>query len=158
MSGVQIHFNLIKSNQWEEAETFFAWLGLSAEEIKEVKKETLFYHDAASEMFSELMDSEEGDDRFVDYGSKKEAIELLLRWYLTDKETVLEFKDEFKRQYRDITEEDEAVLKNFDLMIEQRLRDLDKEKMGVKRKSEAFSPNERLCNVELESNGVEYGK
>ncbi|MDX5462121.1 MAG: hypothetical protein O7157_00915 [Wolbachia endosymbiont of Tetragnatha montana] len=78
-SGKEIHFNLIKSNQWEEAETFFAWLGLSAEEVKELKKETLFHHDAASEMFSELMYSKEDDERFVDYGSKQEAIELFLR-------------------------------------------------------------------------------
>ncbi|KAG8170475.1 hypothetical protein JTE90_007967 [Oedothorax gibbosus] len=156
--GKEIHFKLIKSNQWEEAETFFAWLGLSAEEIRELKKETLFNYDAASEMFSELMYSKEGDERFVDYGSKQEVIELLLRWYLTDKETVLEFKDEFKHQYQNVTEKDEAVFKNFDLMIEQRLRDLDKEKIGVKRKSEAFSPNKRLCNLKFENIGAEYGK
>ncbi|WP_250295890.1 hypothetical protein [Wolbachia endosymbiont of Oedothorax gibbosus] len=158
-SGKEIHFNLIKSNQWKEAETFFAWLGLSAEEIKKLKKETLFNYDAASEMFSELMYSEEGDEEFVDYGSKQEAIELLLRWYLTDKETVLEFKDEFKRQYYgEVTEKRKAVFENFDLMIEQRLKDLDKEQKGVKRKSETFSPNKRLCNLKLEDRGAEYGK
>lgn len=157
-SGKEIHFNLIKSNQWEEAETFFTWLGLSVKEIKELKKETLFHHGAASEMFSELMHSKEGDKRFVDYGSKQEAIELLLRWYLTDKETVLKFKDKFKYWYRDIDGEDEAVLKNFDLMIEQRLSDLDEEQRGVKRKSETFSPNKRLCNLKLENRGAEYGK
>lgn len=157
--GKEIHFKLIKSNQWEEAETFFAWLGLSAEEIKELKKETLFHYDAASEMFNELMYSEEGDRRFADYGSREEAIELLLRWYLTDKETVLEFNDEFKRKYQEgISEEDEDVLEDFDLAIAQRLNDLDKEKMGVKRKSETFSPNKRLCNLKLENIGAKHGK
>lgn len=159
VAGKEIHFKLIESNQWEEAETFFAWLGLSVKEIKELKKETLFHHGAASEMFSELMYSEEGDEEFVDYGSKQEAIELLLRWYLTDKETVLEFKGKFKGQYRgEVTEERKAMFENFDLAIAQRLSDLGEEKMGVKRKSETSSPSKRLCNLKLENRGAEYGK
>ncbi|MDX5462122.1 MAG: hypothetical protein O7157_00920 [Wolbachia endosymbiont of Tetragnatha montana] len=43
-------------------------------------------------------------------------------------------------------------------MIEQHLNDLDEEQRGVKRKSEAFSPSKRLCNLKLENRGAEYGK
>lgn len=158
ISGKEIHFDLIKSNKWEEAETFFAWLGLSSKEIKELKKETLF--DTGSTMFSDLMHSVDGDEEFLDYGSRKEAIELFLRWYLTDKETVLEFKDHFKQWYdgEEITEEDRAILKDFDLSIEQRLKDLNEEQKGIKRKSEILMPNKKLCNVELENRRAEYGK
>lgn len=129
LSGMEIHFNLIQYNQFAEAETFFAWLGLSVDEIQKLKKNTLFSYDAASDlMYSELMFREDGDEEFVDYGNKQEPIELLLRWFLTDKETVLEFKDAFKDQYYgEITEERKAVFEN---LIEQRLKDLDEEKRG----------------------------
>ncbi len=154
ISGVCIHFELIKANKWEEAETFFAWLGLSEKEIRELKKETLF----GDQMFNELMFSKEEDDEFLDYGSKQEAIALFLRWYLTDKETILEFKNYFKQQYDggEITEEDEAVFKDFDLAIEQRLRDLAREQKGIKRKAETSLevPNKKLCSIQLEETTV----
>lgn len=153
VSGKEIHFNLIRANQWGEAETFFVWLGLSSDEIKQLKKETLFNYDVAGEMFSELMYSQDGDKEFSDYGSKQEAIELFLRWYLTDKETVLEFKDEFKRgYYGEVTEKRKTMFEDFDLAIAQRLSDLNEKQRGIKRKSE---PGKRLCDIEAKkSKGV----
>jgi len=85
---------------------------LSEKEIKKLKKETLYNHDPANEMLSDMIYDEVFE--FSHFRSYQEATAISLHRYLTYEQSVLEFRD-LKYRFWKETEEDKAVLKNLDL-------------------------------------------
>lgn len=84
---IDAHYELVFiQERWEEVERFYQWFALSPEEIKQLKKDTLF----TSEVIQDIHES------LPEYTN---ALVASLRWCLTHEEMVIDLKKEIEEEY-----------------------------------------------------------
>ncbi|GFU21027.1 uncharacterized protein NPIL_73091 [Nephila pilipes] len=91
--GITFHYYLVfLVEEWQNVERFYKWFDLSSDKIKELKKDTVFSSDVIFDIRRELL--------------YEPGILESLRWCLTDKDMVMDFKMKVEEKSLSLLNED----------------------------------------------------
>lgn len=137
---VEIHYNFVFEKQWENVKRFYEWFGLSPDEIKKLKKETVFSDRCGRDMTELLYD--EGD--ILPYLS-------YLRWCLTDEQIIFDFKKDLEIIFSSDLDHDKHAKERLNHLIEELLSDFKKATENKKTESETLEEEQVVSSKPVKS-------